>query len=207
MICGCNRLDKSVELMTEVIHVNGRQDMHKIFIGLLLVFLDFNLDLGTSRIGLIPDFLGYISILQGLKEMENKSVNFLKVIPVTKLALILSIVIYILDLAGLSLNPDNRILPVAFGIVMTIISLYISYYIVQGVLDLQQRTGFDLNGNKLYAAWKLVAVFSVLAYPLFFIPGLNIISIILTFVFYIYFLYYLNVTKNAYKEYSVNKIQ
>jgi len=207
MICGCNRLDKSVELMTEVIHINGRQDMHKIFIGLLLVFLDFNLDLGTSRIGLIPDFLGYISILQGLKEMENKSVNFLKVIPVTKLALILSIVIYILDLAGLSLNPDNRILPVAFGIVMTIISLYISYYIVQGVFDLQEKTGYDLNGNKLHTAWKLVAVFSVLVYPMFFILGLNIISIVLAFVFHIYFLHYFNITENTYKEYSVNKIQ
>ena len=151
--------------------------MQKIFIGLLLVFLDFNLDLGTSRIGLIPDFLGYMSMLQGLKEMENKSVKFLKVISITKLALILSIVIYILDLAGLSLNPDNRTLLIVIGIVMTIISLYISYFIVQGVLDLQEKTGFDLKGNKLYTSWKLTAVFSVLVYPLFFIPGLNIISI------------------------------
>ena len=176
--------------------------MHKIFIGLLLVFLDFNLDLGTSRIGLIPDFLGYLSIFQGLREMENRSVNFLKVIPITKLAIVLSIVIYILDLIGLSLNPDNRILPILFGIVMTIISLYISYYIVQGVLDLQERTGFEINGNKLYTAWKLIALFSILVYPLFFFPGLNVVSLVMTFVFNIYFLYYLNVTKNAYQKYS-----
>ena len=174
--------------------------MHKIFIGLLLVFLDFNLDLGTSRIGLIPDFLGYLFMLQGLKELETKSVNFLKVIPVTKLALILSIIIYILDLAGLSLNPGNGSLTIVFGIVMTIISLYISYFIVQGVLDLQEKTGFDLNGNKLYTAWKLTAVCSVLVYLLLFVPALNILSILLTFVFYIYFLYYFSVTKNAYRE-------
>lgn len=34
--------------------------MRNIFIGFLFVFLDFNLSLGTSQIGLIPDFVGYI---------------------------------------------------------------------------------------------------------------------------------------------------
>ena len=174
--------------------------MHKLFIGLLLAFLDFNLDLGVNRIGLIPDFLGYIIMLQGLKEMQGRSINFSKVIPITNLALILSIINYVLDFAGFTLSNPNTIFTISAGLVMTIISLYISYNIVQGVLDMQRNMSIDLNGNNLFFAWKLIAVLSILVYPLFFIPGLNIISIILTFIFYIYFLYQFNVTKITYQK-------
>ncbi len=174
--------------------------MHKLFIGLLLVFLDFNLDLGVNRIGLIPDFLGYIIMLQGLREMQDRSINFSKVIPITNLALILSIINYILDFTGFTLSNSNTIFTIPAGLVMTIISLYISYCIVQGVLDMERNMSIDLNGNKLYSAWKLVAIFSILVYPLVLVPGLNIISILLTFMFYIYFLYLFNVTKITYQK-------
>jgi len=86
--------------------------MHKIFIGLILVFLDFNFDINTTRIGLIPDFLGYISILQGIKEMKSKSPFFSKIFPITNFALFFSILIYFLDLIGLSLNSHNTFLPI-----------------------------------------------------------------------------------------------
>ena len=50
--------------------------MNNIFIGFIFVFLDFNLDLGSSRIGLIPDFIGYVLIYQGLKELSGQSRRF-----------------------------------------------------------------------------------------------------------------------------------
>jgi len=174
--------------------------MHKIFIGLILIFLDFNLDLNTTRIGLIPDFLGYISLLQGIKEMKGKSPYFSKIFPITNFALFFSIVIYFLDLIGLSLNPPNSFFAVVLGIAGIILSLYISYNIVQGVLDMQKNTGPNLNGYNLYIAWKLLAAFSILVYPMIFIPGLNIIFIILALVFNIYFLYQFNVTKITYQK-------
>ena len=40
--------------------------MSKIFIGLLLVFLDFNLTFDTVTIGLLPDFIGYFILIGGL---------------------------------------------------------------------------------------------------------------------------------------------
>jgi len=44
--------------------------MSRIFTGFLFIFLDFNLNLGNSQIGLIPDFIGYIIMLGGLAEMS-----------------------------------------------------------------------------------------------------------------------------------------
>ena len=40
--------------------------MSSIFTGMLLVFLDFNINLGRSKIGLLPDFIGYIVMAGGL---------------------------------------------------------------------------------------------------------------------------------------------
>ena len=55
--------------------------MRNIFVGLLFIFLDFNLDFGTTRVGLIPDFIGYIMVFQGLKELIFLSEHFAKAKP------------------------------------------------------------------------------------------------------------------------------
>lgn len=41
--------------------------MSNIFVGLLLIFLDFDLNVGSSTIGLIPDFLGGIFLMDSVK--------------------------------------------------------------------------------------------------------------------------------------------
>ena len=41
--------------------------MSKIFVGLLLVFLDINFTFNTTTIGLLPDFIGYFILIGGLR--------------------------------------------------------------------------------------------------------------------------------------------
>ena len=53
--------------------------MSSIFTGMLLVFLDFNINLGRSKIGLLPDFIGYIVMAGGLAELQSESESFAKV--------------------------------------------------------------------------------------------------------------------------------
>ena len=50
--------------------------MRNILIGFILIFLDFNLNLGGSKIGFMPDFLGYIIVIKGLEEMVGESTLF-----------------------------------------------------------------------------------------------------------------------------------
>ena len=60
---------------------NGVYKMRNIFSGFILIFLDFNLNLGNSTIGLIPDFIGYFVMIGGLDQMVGESTIFTKVRP------------------------------------------------------------------------------------------------------------------------------
>lgn len=54
----------------------GEELMKRIFIGLVFILLNLNIDIGSVRIGFIPDFLGYIMIYKGLGELRDKSEDF-----------------------------------------------------------------------------------------------------------------------------------
>ena len=171
--------------------------MRNIFIGLLFIFLDFNLDFGAMRVGLIPDFIGYIMILQGLKEIALLSEHFGKAKPFTIGMIVYTSVLYAADFFGLW-TQNGTIIALVLGLVSVAVSLYISYHIVMGVRDLEAEQERFLNGEKLYNAWKLLAIFSVIAYVLIIVPVLGLVSVIASFVFGIMFLVVFNQTKNLY---------
>ena len=53
--------------------------MKSLFIGLIFIFIDFNLTLNeTMVINLIPDFVGFILMYQGLTQLTNESERFFK---------------------------------------------------------------------------------------------------------------------------------
>ena len=119
--------------------------MSKIFVGLLLVFLDINFTFNTTTIGLLPDFIGYFILIGGLAEMAAVNSHFGKARPFAIAMAIYTLILYILDLIGLSaaLGYAATIL----GLLSTLISLYISYHIVQGVLELESAQARSLNGT------------------------------------------------------------
>ncbi len=176
--------------------------MSKIFVGLLLVFLDINFTFNTTTIGLLPDFIGYFILIGGLAEIAAVNSHFGKARPFAIAMAIYTLILYILDLIGLSaaLGYAATIL----GLLSTLISLYISYHIVQGVLELESAQARSLNGTPLFTTWKVMAVADILAYLLLFIPGLNVICIIVRFVFGVVFLVHLNRTRKAYECPSAN---
>ena len=46
--------------------------MRAIFVGFLFIFFNLNITAGDSVIGLIPNFVGYILLVRGIKELENE---------------------------------------------------------------------------------------------------------------------------------------
>jgi hypothetical protein len=68
----------------------------------MLIFLDFNLNLGNSQIGLIPDFAGYIVMINGLREMADESPLFMKVKPYATGMAVYTAAVYAMDLFGIS---------------------------------------------------------------------------------------------------------
>jgi len=169
--------------------------MRHIFIGFLFVFLDFNLTFGTSQIGLIPDFVGYIFIIQGLAELENLSPRFIKARPASLGMAMYTGLLYVMALFGIG---SNSIVSFVLGLVSTLISLYISYNIVMGVKDIETSSGRFLNAGGLYSVWTVLAVLSLIIYLLYIIPVLNFLCIIAGLIAGIVFLVSFNKTKNLY---------
>ena len=119
--------------------------MQKIFTGLLLVSFDFNLTLGSCVIGLIPDFLGYIFIRKGVQELREESLCFARLDPWTLGMAVYSGILYLLDLFGIGLRPG--FFSYLMGAASLAASLYISYFIVRGVQDMEQNLGGSCRLN------------------------------------------------------------
>ena len=81
-------------------------------------------------------------------------------------------------------------------------SLYISYFIVRGVQDMEQNLGgscrLNLGGGNLKTAWLVSAVASALSFGLLLLPALAMLSMIAALVAHICFLIFFNRAKNAY---------
>lgn len=169
--------------------------MQNIFIGFLFVFLDFNLTFGTTQVGLIPDFVGYILVFQGLAELDTMSPRFVKARPFALGMAVFTGLLYVMALFGIG---TNDILSFVLGLVSTLISLYISYNIVMGVKDIEASSGRFLNAQGLYSSWTLLAILSLIVYLLIIIPILNVLCIIAGLIAGIVFLVSFNKTKNLY---------
>lgn len=170
--------------------------MKNIFIGFILIFLDFNLNLGSSRIGLIPDFIGYIVMISGLVEMSGESPLFMKVRPYAAGMAVYTGILYFLDFVGASVSLGAFSYVLAFT--SAAISLYISYNIVMGVMYVERNLNTSLNGDRLKSTWTLLAVFNILTFAMLLNPFLALITIIISFVVGICFLVAFNNSKNLY---------
>ena len=122
------------------------------------MFLNFNLQIGNSSLGLIPNFLGYFFMFKGLGEMVPYSDYFYKMLPYVKGMGIYSTIIYMMDLSGASaLLP--MILNLFLGLILIVMSLYIAYNIIMGIRDIEMGKSLNLNCDQLYFAWRLLVVF------------------------------------------------
>ncbi len=140
--------------------------MNSLFVGLLFLFLNFSLKMGTIQIGLLPDFLGYLLLLHGLRRMAGEGARFAHLPPLVLRFAIYTALVYLLELGGLSarLGVLDRLLQVA----CTVMRLYVSYELMQGMADLERRDGCDYAASGLRLAWTALAVSNMLNYLLLF---------------------------------------
>jgi hypothetical protein len=175
----------------------GSVNVNNIFYGLLFVFLDFNVTFGNSKIGLIPDFIGFILIFTGLKELSAGKDRFSHARPFAAAMAVYTGILYGMDMLGISYRLE-ALIPFALGLVSTLVSLYISYNIVTGIKDLEAALGQDLNSRPLYSMWVALAALNLAIYFLFLIPEINLLCIIAGLVVGIAFLVLFSKTKNLY---------
>lgn len=177
--------------------------MRSILIGMVLVFINFNIDIGEARIGLIPTFLGYILMHRGLWEILEHSEHFRRAMYFVRGMVAYSLVLYILDLAGGA--QIHSILLVILGFISAVAALYISYKIVLGVKAIEKAREVELNSEQLMAWWKMKVmfaamahIFGLLAYMNPISPIMAIITLVLSMLAYVIFLIVFNRVKNLY---------
>lgn len=131
--------------------------MLKIFIGLLIVFL--NLEIGGFDIS--ADFIGLVFIYLGLNEYPD-IISFRKAKPITIVLFAEDLILSALNLA-LTLFPEavskiaektNLTILAAMAIPVVIVYIYQLYCITKGIGELEEKTGLDLNYQKLFGLWK-----------------------------------------------------
>lgn len=172
--------------------------MRNIMIGFLLIFLDFNLDLGNASLGLIPDWIGYLVMVKGLMEMSGESPFFGKIRPFASGMAVYTGILYLMDLFGISASLGA--LTYLLAIASTAVSLYISYCIVLGVKDMEDNYGILFNSDQLMSLWKVLAVINVVIYPMMLFPGLSILGILAGCIVTILFLSAFSKSKNLYED-------
>lgn len=170
--------------------------MQNIFWGFLFVMLDFNLNIGVSTIGLIPDFVGFWLLNKGMSELSTESDIFSKKSGLALILMACSLVIYVIDLMGLSLG----LLGLIIGIAMTIAKLYLEYQILMGMFELEEYNNTHLGADDCKTKWIFVMVMIVLNFVLVWIPLINIVGIIVAFIMCIVFLVSVSTFKNNYLE-------
>lgn len=173
--------------------------MQKIFIGMILILLDFNVNIGASKLDLLPDFIGYICMVKGMTEMIPESFCFEKARPVGIIMGIYFGVVFFLDLIGASAGFNFLAVPSA--IVTTVLFLYITYLICQAVLDIEGNKKTDIGGEGLMKTWKLLAVFDGITTLLVLVGLLGSVGILLIIVDFIVYIVFLVCFKNVKNEY------
>lgn len=173
--------------------------MQKIFIGMLLILLDLNLNIGGSRIDLLPDFIGYFSMARGMFEMIQESQYFEKGRIWAVVLGIYTCLLFAADLFGIS--ESLGVLAAPSVIITTVLFLYTSYWICEAVLEIETNRNEYLGGDELMKKWKLLAVIDIITGILVLLqllPFMAIILIIADFIIIIIFLVCFKNVKNDY---------
>jgi hypothetical protein len=183
----------------KVIHERTRgKNMKKIFIGLIFIFFNFNITLGTSILPLLPDFIGYLLISLGAKEMIDASAKFDNVSAFSKLLTFVFGVFFVMDVMGISASMAQMTLfNWLFGLAVMVIELYLLYLLTMAVLELKPRLSYPSEADRLYQIFKYHAISAAVA-SLFIIilPILGIIAMIITVFFAILYIVIFNRIKN-----------
>ena len=158
--------------------------------------LDFNLDIGTSTIGLIPDFIGFWFLNKGMSELSAESDIFGKKSGLALILMACSMGIYLIDLLGLSLG----LFGIVIGIAMTIAKLYLEYQVLMGMFELEEYNNTHMGADDCKTRWIFAMVMILLNFILIWIPLINIVCLIIAFIMGIVFLVSVNTFKNNYLE-------
>ncbi len=174
--------------------------MNKLFWGLFFLYLDFNLNLGEMTLGLLPDFVGYFLLVQGFEELAGESPWFSRGKPFALGMTVYSAVLYVMNLMAARVSDSVVIWLMTLAVVA--VQLYIGYCLVKGIMDMEQRRDWSLEGQQLWGLWMAMAVVSVMGTLLMIVPLVGGLAALGAGIMAVCFLICFYKTKKRYEEYT-----
>ncbi len=135
--------------------------MSNIFIGFIFTFLDFNINIGPITLGIIPDFVGYIFIVNGLNDLRDESSHFMKAKPWAIAMAIYAAIQYIMDIFGIAYYIDLFVN--IMGVMCYIVDIYIVAMIIKGVKEMEVNDYADYEIDKVKGIWIAKIVIEAIA--------------------------------------------
>lgn len=131
----------------------------KVFIGLILILLDFNIMYNGISLDIIPDFIGYFMIASFFKEVPKNEYN-------TGIAYGLSIFLGVFEVIKIFVptllsNPTLMSLNTILGTVLSAINLGVYYFICKIIIDESRKYRNESLLSFGYTTWYLTAFYSV----------------------------------------------
>ncbi len=134
-----------------------------LFVGYLFVFFNFSI----NGFDLLSNGIGYLLIYMGISRYAEEAPSLEKAKPWA----CGMIVVYFV----------SRVIQKSFGLALYALwwvvdffmvcgAVYLLYLVIQGIAEIQNNRGVDLNSGKLMKIWRYQAIFSIGAIQLTWIP-------------------------------------
>ena len=172
--------------------------MNKVFFGFLLVFVDFNLTINGHTLNIFPDWVGYCLIYSGLNDLSGESDHFSLAKPWCLGMVIYNAILWVLE--AFMGEAKLGIIGWLLSLAAVLVSLYVSYMIIQGIGDIENKRDIALEQERLKKVWMLYAICVIAAQGLVILAPIAIICLIVAFVAAVIFLVRFNNTRKAYNQ-------
>ncbi len=134
--------------------------MNDIFVGLILLFVNFNINLGALTVGLLPSFVGAYLIWKGARELSAESETMRELDMVLKVAIGVHAVIWVCNFFGAVYAWG--LLFWLLNVASQLMNLYILHQLTGGVEELEKIRCVDMRVEMLKRWWIAIFAFSVL---------------------------------------------
>lgn len=153
--------------------------MKKLFWGFFFICLNFNLTFNGHQLNILPDFVGYILLIRGMGELAAESAFFERARPFAAGMAVYAAILWIGALLGVT--SDGWIASL-LELATTVLALYISWLLIRGVLEMEERKAADWGGKPLLGRWKLLLCVQIVSRLLGLMADLANLGVIFTLV-------------------------
>lgn len=154
--------------------------MSKMLLGIALVVLELTIPIKeVYLIGLFPDFIGYLLLVFGMKEVSNQTDYYVKNRRFTFWIGVFSLMIYIMNAVGYTARGAFE--PLLMQLVVVILQPICLFRIVRGIRQMEQDYDLKLCSTALFITWGCMSILSVLTFVLGFFTNLGeLLELLLT---------------------------